>query len=203
VGAGGITRQHLASDAVHVGFVFGEIGNPTGSAGGWPTTVVSGYSGAATTWNDVLTLTLSSTPTLVSGDVLRFHFNLLIGNTKDTGNAGATSGAWREQQLYYLRVVAHFTDGGGGDTEITPAYGYGINQRSTNQNYLAANASQGLPVAMWRRNPVSGIWINRVGNRIFDTVRLQIKPNVNAAAAPLRNEITLQHCNGFAVIERL
>tara|TARA_Y100001938_G_scaffold143734_1_gene217040 strand:- start:77 stop:802 length:726 start_codon:yes stop_codon:yes gene_type:complete len=199
VGAGGITRQHLASDAVHAAFVFSEIGDASTTTAYAGRT--SGTGSAATAWTDVLTLTLSATPTLVSGDVLRYHFNLLIGDTIDSGNAGAGSGTWREQQLYYLRVVAHYTDSGGGDTEITPAYGYGLNQRSTNQNYLAANATQGLPVAMWRRNPVTGIWINRVANRVFDTVRLQLKFNVNGGS--VANRVDIQHCNGFAVIERL
>jgi len=54
---------------------------------------------------------------------------------------------------------------------------------------------------MWRRNPVTGIWINRVANRVFDTVRLQLKFNVNGGS--VANRVDIQHCNGFAVIERL
>ena len=139
-GAGVVTRQHLAANAVHVGFVFGEGGAPSGAAIG---TISSGTGGAATGWNDVLTLTLSATPTLASGDVLRFHFNLLIGDTEDSGTSG-TSTLFREQQLYNLRAVAHFTDGAGGDTPITPAYGYSLNQRSTNESVTGLNRLQGV-----------------------------------------------------------
>ena len=184
-----ITRQHLAAGSVHQEFTVADTGASV--------THTSGTGGAATTWQDILTVTLSNNPALASGDVLRWHFFCLIRGVVETGAAGTP----KAQQLYYLRVQATINDGGGDTTlEITPPYGYSLANRSSNE--ANTGGANGWRVANFCRNALAGIWINRQAGRLFKAVRLQLLMNVNDDAGTA-NTVTTGQTTGFAVVERL
>jgi hypothetical protein len=183
--AGAVTTQHLAVNAVHTSFSRLSTGSTTTG-----TTHSSGINGAATAWTDIGTLAITGTPALAAGDVIRYHFNQLIGATV-TNNTNA-------QQLYYLRVILQYNDGGGAvDLVTSPIYGYGLASRSAN-----FSGSNGENTSAWTRNPIAGIIVNRTASRQYLSLRLQILMNQNDNLANA-NTVETCHLSAVAIVERL
>jgi hypothetical protein len=189
---GAITTQHIGADAVHAYAIRSSSGSVTSG-----TTRSSGDGGVATSWTALSTLSINggSGVALADGDVLRYHFYLLIGDVETSG--GSTTKA---QQLYYLRVVAVANDGGS-DFFVTAQapLGYGLANRSGND--ASTSGSNGDTVAAWCRNAVSGIIVNRTEGRVYKSIILQFVFNVNDHAT-VSNDVDTCHCSGYAVIER-
>lgn len=182
--AGAVTKQHLGENAVHSAFSRISTGSTTSGV-----TRSSGTSGAATTWTDIATLPITGSPALAAGDVVRYHFNQLIGAT--------VASATNAQQIYYLRVVLQYNDGGGAaDLVVSPFYGYGLASRSI------GTGSNGENTSAWSRNPVAGIIINRTAGRSYISLRLQILMNQNDNGATA-NTVETCHVNAVAVVERV
>jgi hypothetical protein len=184
---GAVTSKHIAEGAPYNGLTFAEAGTVTGG-----TVQSSGTGGAATSWVDLLSVSFASPIAAAAGDVLRFHFNQLVGDVTTSGGSST-----KTQQVYYLRVLLDYNDGGGSlSTTIQPPFGYGLATRSGND--ASSGGSNGDVVAAWCRNSVSGIHINRTPGRNLEGVRLQFRFNVNDAGTA--NTVETCHCNGMAYV---
>ena len=189
---GAFTSKHLDPGVVHVNI--GTLDSGAVTAG---TTRASGVGGAATAWITIGDCTLSAPVLAQEGDVLRWHFNPLVGD-------GVTSGgnAYKAQQVYYWRVSLLYNTGGGTIAlVIQQPLGYGMAQRSGND--AISTGSEGDIVAAWCRNAIAGIWINRgnVGWNI-EGVRLEFRWAINDNAAA-ENRIDTCHVHGACVMEQM
>lgn len=190
---GAFTSKHLDPDGVHV-----NIGTLDSGAVNAGTTRASGVGGAATAWITIGDCSLSSPVIAQEGDVLRWHFNPLVGD-------GVTSGgnAYKAQQVYYWRVSMLYSipPVSGYSLIIQQPLGYGMAQRSGND--AIATGSEGEIVAAWCRNALAGIWINRgnVGWSI-EAVRLEFRWAINDNAAA-ENRIDTCHVHGACVMEQM
>ncbi len=188
---GAITRQHLGANEVYQNHSVVDTGSVTTG-----TVQSSGTGGAATNWTQVGILPITGTPTFgVNQAVLRYAFNLLIGDVTSSGGS-----VTKAQQVYYLKVVLEYNDGGGAaEVDVSPFFGYGLAQRSSND--ATTSGSEGDVVAGWCRNPLTGIIINRTASRQYISLKLYFKLNVNDAATA--NTVETCHFHSYAFAEFL
>tara|TARA_R110000751_G_scaffold191833_2_gene297458 strand:- start:6550 stop:7254 length:705 start_codon:yes stop_codon:yes gene_type:complete len=189
---GALSSKHIAQQQVHQ-----QLGTVDAGSVSSGTTRSSGSAGAATAWVTLADALLNSPLLAVEGDVLRWHFNPLVGDGAASG--GSTTKA---QQVYYWRVQLLYNTGGGTLVlEIQEPVGYGLCYRSGND--ASTGGSEGDLVAPWCRNAIAGIWINR-GNTTWNImgVRLQFRWAVNDHAS-VANTIDTCHLNGACIMERM
>lgn len=186
---GAITTQHLAANTVYKNHNASDVGSTTSG-----TVQSSGISGAATSWVQVGSLAISGTPTLaVEEAVLRYTFNLMIGDVTTSGGS-----ITKAQQVYYLKVALRYDDGAGAvETDISPIFGYGLAQRSSNDSITTG--SEGSVIAAWTRNALSGIVVNRTLDRQYLSLKLYIMLNVNDAGTA--NTVETCHVHSYCVAE--
>lgn len=187
-GTGAITRQHLGANEVYQNHNAVDNGSVTSG-----TVRSSGINSAATAWTLVATLPITGTPTFnVNEAVLRYAFNLLIGDVTTSGGS-----IYKAQQVYYLKVVLEYNDGGGVlETDVSPFFGYGLAQRSSND--ATTSGSEGDVVSAWTRNPLTGIIINRTASRQYISLKLYFKLNVNDGGTANTVETCHYHSYCFA-----
>ena len=190
-GTGAITGQHLGANEVYQNHSVVDSGSTTSG-----TVRSSGTGGAATAWTLVATLPITGTPTFnVNEAVLRYAFNLLIGDVTTSGGS-----VTKAQQVYYLKVVLEYDDGGGAaEVDVSPFFGYGLAQRSSNDS--TTGGSEGDVVSAWTRNPLTGIIINRTAGRQYISLKLYFKLNVNDAGTA--NTVETCHVHSYAFAEFL
>ncbi len=131
----------------------------------------------------------------VNEAVLRYAFNLLIGDVTTSGGS-----ITKAQQVYYLKVVLEYNDGGGVlETDVSPFFGYGLAQRSSNDS--TTGGSEGDVVSAWTRNPLTGIIINRTASRQYISLKLYFKFNVNDGGTA--NTVSTNHYHAYCFAEFL
>jgi hypothetical protein len=191
VRTGAITQRHLAQDSVH-----DDINTLNSGSTSFGTVRTSGIGGAAESWVQVAIVVVSGSPALLVNEVIRYGFNLLIGDVTNSGG-----NAYKAQQIYYLQVIASVDDGGGAyDLPLSPIFGYGIAQRSSNDAIVTGSA--GDDVAGWTRNPITGVHINRAAARQFINIRLMFRFNINDEPVTA-NTVETCHCSGYFVREKM
>lgn len=186
-----ITAQHLAPQAVYNNVSASDVGSTTGG-----TVQSSGIAGAATAWVQVGSLNVTGAPTLTAYEgVLRWNFNLMIGDVTTSGGA-----VTKAQQVYYLQARALVDDGGGAyELDISPIFGYGLAQRSSNDVVVAG--SEGDVVAAWTRNSCSGVIISTAASRTYLAIKLYFMLAPNDAG--VANTVETCHVHASCFVERI
>lgn len=189
---GAITQQHLESGAVFKNHNAQDVGSVTTG-----TVQSSGTSGAATSWVQIGEIAITGQPTLATEEaVLRWCFNPMIGDVTSSGGS-----IFKAQQVYYLKVALRYDDGAGAvETDITPPFGYGLAQRSSNDS--TTTGSEGDIVSAWVRNPLSGIIVNRTADREYISLRLYFRFNVNDNLTTA-NTVETCHVHSYCFAEYL
>ena len=192
---GAFTSKHIAIDSVHTKLNTEVFGATTGAG----SVLTSGVAPATTSWVNLFGDILLTAQTLArEGDVLRYHINILVGDTTDSGG-----NIYKAQQVYFYRIKMLYRETGSGtlkSIQIQEPYGYGLCQRSGND--ASTTGSAGDAVAAWSRNPMTGLWICR-GQVDWELVGIRIQFRWAENDDTVANTVAAMQLTGSVVLERM